>query len=63
MSRRRLPPLASDADRLEAARIAADLICAELRDRELRRAAWTASAPTWNHYIDSVGGVHSELAA
>lgn len=65
--RRKLPPLASEADRIEAARIAADQLAAELREGSLYRRAWSDGdrhgfdiAENWNHYIDSAGAVHSE---
>lgn len=56
---RKLPPIASDQDRIEAARIAADKLTAELRENELIRQAWTERPPAWHHYIDSVGTVYS----
>lgn len=57
--RRRLPPILSDAERIEAARIAADRLTADLRERELARSAWSARPPTWDHFVDSAGQVIS----
>jgi hypothetical protein len=59
LSRRRLAPIASDADRIEAARIMADRLTAELREAELVRATWQERPPAWTHYIDSAGSVYS----
>ena len=56
---RRLPPLISDEERIEAARIAADKLCAELREADLIRAAWQEGRPAWSHYVDPAGAVHS----
>lgn len=57
---RKLPPIASDRDRIEAARIAANRLTAELQESDLTRAAWDETAPRWHHYADSVGTIHSQ---
>lgn len=60
MPRRRMPPVVSDADRIEAARIASDQLCAEMRSSELLRATWTDAPPLYDHFIASDGRIISE---
>jgi hypothetical protein len=57
---RELPPLASDRDRIEAARLAAERLKAEMVETELIRAAWDAPGPHFTHHMDSAGAIHSE---
>lgn len=60
MTARRLPPIASDADRMAAAHIDADRLCAEMRETELARELWTEASAGWAHFIDSKAGITSE---
>lgn len=60
MSKRRLPEIATEADRVLAARIAADRLCADLREGELARSLWNQHPPEWEHFIDSAGAITSE---
>lgn len=58
--RRKLPPIVADSDLIEAARIQADRICAQLREDALARALWADEPARWQHWIDSSGGIFSE---
>jgi hypothetical protein len=63
MRGRKLPPLAKDEDRIEAARLIASELWANISLSERIKAAWNETMQEWNHFQDSSGGIISERAA
>jgi hypothetical protein len=55
----RAAPLIADEDRIFAAWLAAERLCETLKTRAALRAR--ARDGRWHHFVDSGGGVHSEL--